>query len=485
MDETGIKKLEEISYMKGNILQFVKYVKIVEPGGEVQYELWPHLVRFFQELKKGKLIIVLKSKQIGISWALAVYVVHHIIYTPNANVLMISKGEDEAKELLSKCKVVYFSLPLWMKGFTCEPNSIESFGLKERGSKIRALPSTTVASIGETASLVIGDEADFHPFAQENYAHTKPTIDAGGQMVLVSTADKSEPDSWFKRLYKDARSNKNDFFPLFFGYNSNPRRTEEWLKRERQVAKDGGYLWMVEQNYPTSEEEALSPLSAQSVFDKEALDNLWYNACQPVETRKGITHIFEKPQVGWKYAAGADVGEGVGLDYSVLTIIGKYGGQFSVSAIIYSNTIKTDMFAYEIDQLCGEYFYPELAVENNSLGVATINKLLELNYKNLFSSDAGKKKAGWTTGETNKEIAMMQLVQNINNGSLITRFKPQIQEMMEYQYIQGRTRKIKPSPTGKTHGDTVISLAIALQMAKNIKNIAKTTIYCGGRKLYG
>ena len=43
---------------------------------------------------------------------------------------------------------------------------------------------------------------------------------------------------------------------------------------------------------------------------------------------------------------------------------------------------------------------------------------------------------------------------------------------------------MKPDATGRTHGDTVISLAIANQMAKNITGTVKITMYdYHGRKV--
>ena len=68
----------------------------------------------------------------------------------------------------------------------------------------------------------------------------------------------------------------------------------------------------------------------------------------------------------------------------------------------------------------------------------------------------------------------------VNDGSLITRFKPQIQELMEYQYIN-----LKPTPTGSTHGDTVISLMLANQALKNIRPVVETKVtYPSDRREY-
>ena len=457
--------------ISGNIFEFLKYVKILDPLlGQVSFELWSHLGEAIWIIFNNPLIIILKARQIGFSWLLASLAIWTIYTKHGGNVLLISKGEREATQLLEKCKYIYRNLPNWLQIYNTYPDSASSFGFLERKSKITALPSTSEAGRGEAATLVICDEQDFHEYAEANFAAVKPTIDAGGQLILVSSVNKSKPKSIFKGIFKDSQAGRNNFKSRFYGWRSRPDRDDAWYETQKRDYP----LYELEQEYPNSMEEALMPMSAQSVFDKDVLNQLWDTSTEPIEIREGFIHIFQKPRVGVRYVAGGDVGEGVGLDHSVLSIIGRYGGQSDVAAIIYSNKIPTDIFAFEIDKLCREYRNPLLGVENNSLGVAVINKLLELGTPSLFYSDKGKKKPGWTTSSSSKQLAIVELVENVNNGSLITRFKPQIQELMEYQWVDG-----KPEPTGSTHGDTVISLAIANQMLKRLGQPASITIFDG------
>ena len=473
------EKIEETVQNKIDVFNFLRYVKIQEPGElSLDYELWPHLVGFFKTLLSERLLIVLKAKQVGISWGLAAYTLWHIYHTRGANVLMLSRGQDEAKDLLAKCKVIYFNLPDWMRIYTIEPNSSEAFGFKEKQSKIRAFASTEGAGIGQTASLVIHDEADFHEYFETNFGHTFATVSdiPESQLVIVSTPDTTKSDSFFIGLYKDARDGLNDFHKEFYGCFARPDRDEAWYEGVKRA--NLATPWVVGKNFPRSENEALSPISAQSCFNEERLKLLWENATDP-EVRQGFIYILCPPKVGTQYVAGVDVGEGVGLDYSCLSIVGKYGLQSEVVAVIYTNEVATDLFAYEVDKLCQEYFNPLLAVENNSLGIAVTNKLLELGTKNLFYSDSKRTKVGWTTGDKNKQLALIELVPSINDGSLITRFKPQIKELMEMQWVKG-----KPVATGKTHGDTVISLMIANQMLKRVGIRREASFYIGGQKIW-
>ena len=481
---TKNQKIEELVKIAANPLDFLPFVKIQEPGElALDYQLWPHLIDFFKALEIYKLIDLIKAKQDGISWALSIHALRKIMTIPGWNVLEISKGQLEAQQLLAKSRTVYNNLPEWMKIFTLEPNSTEKFGFKEMKSQIIALPSTETAGIGQTAGTVIHDESDFHDYYEVNLSHTRATVADGTnrQLISVSTVDKTKPDSYFKEHWKLARDGKNGFKAKFYGYNARPDRDEVWYQHLVEENKDTP--WVVEGNYPKTAEEALSPQSAVSCFNKDRLDRLWYNIMGEPETRQGFIHILYPPRVGTQYVAGVDVGEGVGLDYSCLTIVGKQGLNSEVAAVIYTNTLATDLFAYECDKLCREYFDCLLGVENNAIGVAVINKLLELGYPRLYYSDTKKQKAGWTTGEKNKYTAIVALIDAINNGSLVTRFKPQVKEMMEYQWAMNKGR-YRPTPTGKTHGDTVISLMLANEMLKYIGTVRKASMYVGGTKVF-
>lgn len=455
----------------GNPLEFLEYIEISDPlKGQVKFEQWSHLVEALGLFLTNRLIIILKARQIGFSWLLAVYAVWVAYTKQGANILLISKGEREAVELLSKCRTIYENLPDWMKVYTISPDSATAFGFLETRSKITALPSTEAAGRGEAATLIICDELDYHEYAEKNFASTKPAIDAGGQFIAVFTTNKAEPDSFAKRLFKDARKGLNNFVARFYGYKCRPGRDEEWYQRQRVE-----YLpYQLEQEYPSSEEEALSPMAATSCFDEAQLKLLWENSGEPIEIKRNFIYIFQKPNHGFLYGAGVDIGEGRGLDYSCLTIAGKYGLQSEVVALIYSNTIGTGEFAYEVDKLCREYFNSLLLVENTGIGLAVINRLLESNYPKLYYSGetVGKKKAGWTSSEGRKRTAFEELVPAIDKGTLITRFKPQIQELMEYQWNE----KMKYVPTGRTHGDTVISLMLANQALKNIRPASGTKV---------
>ena len=303
-------------------LKFFEYVKILDATTNqiIKFEMWPHLVKFIKAVFKHKQIIVLKSKQVGISWTLAALALWWC-YKTGGNVVMISKGENEAVELLRKAKFIYSQLPKYLQLETLQAGA-EQISFKSKHSRIHTLPSTEYAGVGETASLVIWDENEFHPNDKENWAHLKPTIDAGAHGIVVSTADPTTIDSHFKILWREARAGNNNFYPMFIPWNAVPNRNEEWLER---VKRDYYMEWQFKADYPETEEEALSPITGRTVFDAAALQQMQQNAVEPAEIRQGVTHIFRRPEIGIQYMAGVDMAEGRGGDSYVLGIEGRRG----------------------------------------------------------------------------------------------------------------------------------------------------------------
>ena len=115
---------------------------------------------------------------------------------------------------------------------------------------------------------------------------------------------------------------------------------------------------------------------------------------------------------------------------------------------------------------------PLLCIDNIGIGKAVVDKLVELGYSNLYKQ---KEKIGWNLTRPNKRELAVKLIESINNSSLITRFKPQIKELMEYQWV-----KAYPEPTGRTHGDTVISLMLVNEMLKHTGNRMKASAFVDG-----
>ena len=104
----------------------------------------------------------------------------------------------------------------------------------------------------------------------------KPTIDAGGRLILLSTVDKTRPESPLKRIYRAALRGENDYTPIFLPWSANPARTPEWYAQQaRDIQARTGGLDDLYQEYPATDLEALAPRAVDKYFPAGLLEQCY------------------------------------------------------------------------------------------------------------------------------------------------------------------------------------------------------------------
>lgn len=249
------------------------------PGGAIQMELWPHLVERAQSWGAGQDEVILKARQLGLSWLAAAFAVWTAL-KPGGRVLLLSKTEDDAFELLGKCEYIFEHLPAQLQ----LPLEVDNKGTLEfeGGGVIKALPSTQNAGRGFTARLVIVDEAAFHQWAQQNFKAYRATVADGGQLLILSTANGVGGffwDRWQLAVRYDelagqiqrgnapayalsegfARALKTAAVPVFIPWFARPDRDQAWLEKER--LQYAGLPEEFSQEYPGTADEAFIQLT--------------------------------------------------------------------------------------------------------------------------------------------------------------------------------------------------------------------------------
>ena len=433
-------------------INFFKYVKVLDATTNqiIDYEMWPHLEYLIRAIYKWPLVIVLKPKQIGFSWTVGGIAVEWCNKT-GTNVIEISKGEDQAADLLAKSKFIEENLPTYLQ-HKRDKDGTFLIHFQKKQSRIHTVASTITAGLGETASLVVGDEHEFHPYAKENWGHLKPTIDAGAHSIIGSTCDPTNIDSNFKVLWRAAREGMGDyypvpgvnlkvnegeipgpngFFPIFIGYDCRPGRDDEWYDRTKRTYD---LEWQFRANYPRTEEEALSPILGRTVFDAAALQKMQQNAIKEEEIRQGIVHIYRRPELGVQYMAGVDMAEGRGGDYSVLWIEGRKGLSRELCALIHSNHILHSPFTFLAYELLKEYFSPRVICGADSWGQMFLDDLLPLGYDRgkIYCSDKKKEKLGYQETAKTRDLDLVHMTKTIM-GNMQIHYIPALKEFFAFQ----------------------------------------------------
>lgn len=169
---------------------------------------------------------------------------------PGRTALMLSQGQLEANELINRIRLLLFSysgdadLPRLMVENTTEL-------AWENGSRIKSLSATRKAGRSFTASIVVLDEFAFMQWGTEVLAAVKPTIDGGGQLIMLSSADGN--GSAFHRFWQAAQSGATGFTPIFLDWQANPNRDAGW--RDARLA-EGLDPSDVLREYPANDLEA-------------------------------------------------------------------------------------------------------------------------------------------------------------------------------------------------------------------------------------
>jgi hypothetical protein len=236
-----------------------------------------------------------------------------MLFRPKATVLLFSRRDDEAVDLLrTRLRGMYDRVPPWLKvrSFPVDNDHELEFS---NGSRVLAFPTT--AGDSYTATLAIVDEADLVPDLDRLMRAVKPTIDGGGRMILLSRADKSEPESTFKRIYRAATDHANGWKAVFLPWYSRPDRDAAWIDaQKRDILSRTGALDDLAEQYPTTDAEALAPRSLDKRFPAAWLQQC-YSPQAPIApdskapSLPGLV-VYALPVQGQRYVVGADSAEG-------------------------------------------------------------------------------------------------------------------------------------------------------------------------------
>src|SRR6516162_8161408 len=192
-------------------------------GGDwVPFRLWAEQQRVAGLLQANRLVVVLKARQLGLTWLVLAFALWLMLFHPIATVLLFSRRDDEATDLLAvRLRGMYDRLPDWLKSSGSLTSNDHEWQLVS-GSRALAFPTT--AGDSYTATLAVVDEADLVPDLDRLMRAVKPTVDGGGRMVLLSRADKTRPLSPFKRIYDGASKGENGWTSVFLSWRARPDR---------------------------------------------------------------------------------------------------------------------------------------------------------------------------------------------------------------------------------------------------------------------
>jgi hypothetical protein len=479
--------------------------------GFVPFKLFPRQKEIINAYEGNRFNLVTKPRQAGVSTTTAAYMAIKVGWADEDNpeaVLIIANKQELAFEFLAKIKDFLSQLPRWVWGheyYGNAKNEGKSIFLTDskkeiklpNGSRVKAVATSKDALRGFTPTFLIMDEAAYIDNGAEVFGAALTALGTGGRATLISTPNGMDP--LYYKTYDQARTKKNNFNIIEMKWYEDLRYNKDlrWVKGD-DVEKE---IYFTFESYqrritdgwkPTSSwyEEMCMGMnndarmiaqeldvsfigSGGNVISEEFIEYHEKNNVMEPKITMGLENeiwIWEEPQEGHQYIMGVDVSRGDGEDSSTIVII-----DFTTMEQVmeYQGKIQPDLLAQIVEEY-GELYEAYTVVDvTGGMGVSTVLKLLEFNYKRLHYDDATGKILSARQRElnshlkkdkipgfhaTNVRVPMISnLEYKIRTNAIKIRSSRLTSEMKTFIYKNGR-----PDHMEGYHDDLLMSLAMCL-----------------------
>lgn len=466
-------------------------------GDPIPFKLYDFQRDACHKFQNERQVIVLKARQMGMSWLAMAFVVWCILNKSNFHVYITSIGLKEVNEQMNRIRFIWYNLPEWMVdkvvlgGKGCKDNdSLIEF---TNGSAIHAISSSKSGGHGAAPGLYILDEFSRKENDVMSWRAIKPSLGKTTKTIIISTSNG------FNNVYADlwfgAQKHENDFVPIFYSALDHPEYTQEYLDDMRNDF--AGDLQGYKEAFPLTADEAFMS-SSRAIFDQDViaywLKQIAENPEIPqmrvgriddespseqeltenpdsqmrrhfVDDEAGHLMLWKLPVNGHQYTIGVDTAEGLAHgDFSVAVV---YDATECEVVAMLRGKFSQEVFAYPIEQLGWFYNMAWIVVEVNK-GSEIIMQDLKANYQWLYCrmvraniADLPTRVPGFYTSSTSKPRIIMQLRRKLADAQQPIKLYSRIL-LKELAVYEENEKKVLGAPRGK-HDDCVMSLALAIE----------------------
>jgi len=332
------KYIQEYISCKKNFTYFSKkYIKIEVPGEDIILKPYAKQEELVEQIERYKNVLVLKSRQTGISTIIQAYSAWLTVFYDNVVVGIISKDFREATDFARAIRGMVEKLPDWMKpskGFQGKgfAKRTEQSFILTNGSKVYASPVNPNAPEktlrGKAITFLVIDEAAFIGYIDQAWTSMVPALSTN-QMhakkagvpygtVILSTPNKTVGmGKWYFENYAKSINKDSIFKPFQIHWKMIPELANDpnWYKTQCEMFS----------NDPRkiAQELELKFLPAEGAFfTPEIMEKVQESCKDPIESLQlfnGEAWIWQKPIPGRSYLIGVDTAPEHGLDKSAIT----------------------------------------------------------------------------------------------------------------------------------------------------------------------
>ncbi len=402
------KNVAEFLKCKNSFSYFCRnHIYIEVPGDDVLLQPYKPQEDLIRLINTHRYVLVLKSRQIGISTIIQAYAAWLCIFHKNVVVGVISKDAKEATDFARAIRGMVEKIPDWMKppkgtvGRGFAKRSEQSFILTN-GSKVYASPvnpnrpENTLR--GKAITFMIIDEAAFVNKLDEAWTGMVPALSTNQKAarkanvpygtVVLSTPNKTVGiGKWFFERYSNAISGGDIFFPFVIHWRDVAELADdpEWYDTQCKLFD----------NNPKKIQQELELKflpAGGSFFDENIIQVIQENKMEPIEKMKlfnGEVWQFSKPVPGRYYIIGVDTAPEHGEDKSAISV---WDYESLEQVWEYQGKCQVFDFVKVIKYACAQY-PGSLVVESNSYG----NQVLEEMGMSEFNAMVYQEKRGVKT----------------------------------------------------------------------------------------
>ena len=364
-----------------------KYVKVVSlDEGLVPFNLYDYQEEIVNAVHNNRFVISKLPRQSGKSTTMISYILHYVLFNQSMTVAVLANKQSTAREILSRLKMAYEYLPLWLQQGIIEWNkgSIEL----ENGSRILASSTSASAVRGGSFNMIFLDEFAHVPqnIAEEFFSSVYPTITSGQstKVLMVSTPNGLNLfyHYWRGATKREGERGKNEYVPIEIHwsqvpkYPGGPLRDQEW--KDQQIKNTS------EQQFQT-EFECDFIGSTNTLISSSKLHCL--NFISPLHNNNDGLVVYEEPKENHIYVMTIDTARGQGLDYSAFVVIDITTSPYKIVARFRNNTIAPLVYPTAIRSVADRYNSAYCLIEINDIGAQVADILYQdLEYENVLQS---------------------------------------------------------------------------------------------------
>jgi hypothetical protein len=315
-----------------------KYIYLELPGKDILLSPYGKQIELVDLIEAFKYVLVLKSRQIGISTIIQAYAAWLAVFYNNVVIGIISKDGAEATDFARVIRGMVEKLPDWMKplggllGRGFAKRTERSFILTN-GSKVYASPVNPNAPDktlrGKAITLLVIDEAAFVNHLSLAWTSIVPSLSTNQMQarnkgipygtIVLSTPNKTVGiGQWYYQRYMKAISGNDIFKPFVIHWKMIPELSDDPSWYQTQCA-----LFDNDAKKIAQELELKFLPTEGSFFEAETVEKMQDACVKPIEKIQlfnGQIWKFTEAIPGRYYMIGVDTSPEHGIDKSAITI---------------------------------------------------------------------------------------------------------------------------------------------------------------------